>query len=178
MNAYPGRHTESPKRICGDAKGGASSKARALEPLETADRAGERGALPFAEQFALWAMRLWVAGQRGQSVEHALDGAFRRLHQPQARRSLELFMLSLAHGAIRPIRLWPPCAGPVSDDEARLLDLLRYSQAGEKFAPALLCRSFLRPRASAVAGVLGADFADCLARAGLRLPVTGEKQDV
>lgn len=148
-----------------------SARARALAPVDDRDCRWDRLALPFAEQFSLWAMRLWVDGRRGQPVEHALEGAFRRLHRPQALRRLELLMLSLAHGAIRPIRLWPACSRPVSDDEARLLDLLRYSQAGEQFAPALLCRSFLRPNAAAVTARLARDLAEDLAQAGLRLPL-------
>ena len=83
-----------------------------------------------------------------------------------------MLSLSLAHGAIRPIRLWPACSRPVSDDEARLLDLLRYSQAGEQFAPALLCRSFLRPAAAAVTARLGHDLAAELAEAGLHFPIS------
>ena len=87
-----------------------------------------------------------------------------------------MLSLSLAHGAIRPIRLWPACSRPVSDDEARLLDLLRYSQAGEQFAPARLCRSFLRPAAAAVAARLGHDLAAQLAEAGLHFPLSGAAQ--
>ena len=148
---------------------GHSARGRALASVDDRDWRLDRLALPFAEQFSLWAMRLWVDVRRGQPVEHALEGAFRRLHRPEALRHLELFMLSLAHGAIRPIRLWPACSRPVSDDETRLLDLLRYSQAGEKFAPALLCRSFLRPGAAAVAARLAQDLAQDLAMTGLRL---------
>ena len=148
-----------------------NARERALAPVDIRDCQHDRLAMPFAEQFSLWAMRLWVDGHRGQPVEHALEGAFRRLHRPRALRRLELFMLSLAHGAIRPIRLWPACSRPVSDDEARLLDLLRYSQAGEQFAPALLCRSFLRPAAAAVTARLGRDLAMELAGAGLHFPL-------
>ncbi|MFO7481670.1 hypothetical protein [Oceanibaculum nanhaiense] len=153
-----------------------SARERALAPVDIRDCQRDRLDLPFVEQFSLWAMRLWVDGRRGQPVEYALEGAFRRLHQPQALRRLELFMLSLAHGAIRPIRLWPACSRPVSDDESRLLDLLRYSQAGEQFAPALLCRSFLRPAAAAVTARLGHDLAAQLAEAGLHFPLSGPVQ--
>lgn len=155
----------------------ATALQRARESMDGLDVAGDRLALPFAEQFALWAMRLWVEGQRGgrrgQPVEHMLEGAFHRLRQPQAGRRLELFMLSLAHGAIRPIRLWPACSRPISDDERRLLDLLALAQQGERFSPALLCRGFLRPRAGAVSAALAHDLAACLAEAGMRLAIPG-----
>ena len=165
---------DAPADTATDAGGTVSNhraRERALAPVDDRDCCRDRLALPFAEQFSLWAMRLWVDGRRGQPVEHALEGAFHRLHRPQALRRLELLMLSLAYGAIRPIRLWPACSRPVSDDEARLLDLLRYSQAGEQFAPALLCRSFLRPNAAAVTARLARDLAEDLAQAGLRLPL-------
>lgn len=160
-----------PKQTAAAPKTAPNARDRALAPVDIRDCQHDRLAMPFAEQFALWSMRLWVDGRRGRPVEHALEGAFRRLHRPEARRRLELFMLSLAHGAIRPIRLWPACSRPVSDDEVRLLDLLRYSQVGEQFAPALLCRGFLRPGAAAVTARLGRDFAAELAGAGLHFPL-------
>ena len=154
---------------------GPSTRDRSFGPVDDRDCRHDRLSLPFAEQFTLWAMRLWVDGQRGQPVEHALEGAFRRLRHPDARRHLDLFMLSLAHGAIRPIRLWPACSRPVSDDETRLLNLLRYSQAGERFVPALLCRSFLRPAAAAVSARLGDELAAAFKEAGLVLSVLPEQ---
>lgn len=165
-----------PEKTMVTVKTAPNARERALAPVDLRDCQHDRLAMPFAEQFSLWAMRLWVDGRRGQPVEHALEGAFRRLHRPDALRRLELFMLSLAHGAIRPIRLWPACSRPVSDDEARLLDLLRYSQAGEQFAPALLCRSFLRPAAAAVTARLGRDLATELAEAGLHFPLGAAAQ--
>lgn len=98
-------------------------------------------ALPFSEQFILWAVRKWVwANRRGLNTTELLREPFDRIGAPQARYTLDGFMTILSLCPEANIDIQCTCRGMVNEDENHLLNIISALQAkaGDNTAKSLL----------------------------------------
>lgn len=105
-------------------------------------------ALPRLERAVLWAVRVWVAGQRlGLDLSARIQGGFDELGAFEAGACLDALLQAMSGGARRPLEVRCLCQPRVSADEATLLDALTLAQAGLREAALARLGELLLPEA-------------------------------
>ena len=101
---------------------------------------------PFAEQFILWLIRVWVQAHcfEKSSSKLVLD-AFARAKVPHGHARLEEFMTVIIHSAARDIQIFHPCRCEVNPDEKMLLHILNKLQNRPSYDLASDLEGFLAP---------------------------------
>ncbi len=130
----------------------------------------ELAGLQFGEQFAVWAIRVWVAAvKERRSPGGLLDEGFGVAGCEDALAPLHAFMRILAVAAERPIDVRCIHCRHVSPDETSFLRAIAGFQRGSYGEGALLIAGYLRPAAARAAIDHAAALASRLAAAGLIL---------
>lgn len=141
-------------------------------------------ALDNGRKLLLWGMRVWVAGLRQnwppvQTRETLMEG-FALAYALDAIDPLEGMMSILAGGSIRQIAVNCPRCPDVTEDEQILLNLVslcqqrrlrRHMDREDSFGR--LAKPILTPAAIRLLELPALLLADCLLRAGIRLPPEG-----
>lgn len=126
--------------------------------------------LTFAQRFAVWSLRLWLAERLGD--ETACDrcrAAFAIAGAAEARGALDRLMRCVAGLPSRPVKLAPVNQPTLSDDEALLLRALTVAQAGGRVDGRLMLRPMFAPDACRAVQQHCAAYARALGDAGLHL---------
>lgn len=108
--------------------------------------------LPFASQFAIWSVRVWVTALKLEQPFEAISGnTFRRFDLMPAQEILDELMLIVANGASRQIDIRCLKCSHVSPDEMLFHDALADAQRGAAFAAYDGLRAWLAPAAARIA---------------------------
>jgi hypothetical protein len=128
--------------------------------------------LRFAEQFAVWTMRVWAAGHRGAEEAWSLlrDGFAKAEAGADAMASLADFMTLVVLGRQRPLDVRCIHCPRVSPDEEALLGALASAQARRPDLAFFALRRCLLPGAARLAVPHAERLAEALAGAGFVLP--------
>ena len=139
------------------------------ENLATCD-VGRFEDLRAAEQFTLWAIRLWVLGKRrDQQVGRKLREGFAQVGAPSAAVWLETMMRTLTSNLCRNVIVHCVCDRRTSADEHMLLELLALGQVGDEETALRRLNEFITPSAVHTAGPLVMRLGETLADGGLLL---------
>jgi hypothetical protein len=133
------------------------------------------GALRFAEQFAVWTVRVWAQGHRG--AEDAWDllreGMAKAEAGPDAMAALADFMTLVVLGRQRALDVRCIHCPNLSPDEEAMLAALAAAQAGRSDLAFFALRGCLVPAAARLAVPHAERLATALGDAGLALPAEG-----
>lgn len=148
-----------------------------IPAVTDADADHNRDRLSFAGQFLLWSVRIWVTGyhQQWPAASH-IDHAFRVLEADDGGQVLNRLMAALGSGARRPIDIRPPCYRELSADERRVLDVVRYIQAGDETGGLFILSALIKPSARTLVLPLFRQLAAVLLSAGLDLTTRGNRK--
>lgn len=143
---------------------------RTPEPLPNA-LPQDFGALPFAEQLTLWALRLWAeAARTGVCRQRVLADGFALARVGAAHPPLDALLTVINTSATCSIDVRCPACRQVSDDEHRFLGFIAQLQGGATDSRAdRFVAAWLPATARRVARGLAAEVAGVLARAGLTI---------
>jgi hypothetical protein len=131
--------------------------------------AGDRTALPFAEQLLLWAIRMTVVGMKsGSPTHHPVAVAFRKVGAEPAAEKVSMLVRIVALGALRPVQIATPCALLLTPDERCLLSVAALAQARPAVDGALVMRRLLSPAACRAVAGLARELSALLDGVGLR----------
>lgn len=126
--------------------------------------------LSFAQRFAVWSLRLWLAEQLGDETACSrCDAAFAVAGAAEARGALDRLMRCVAGMPRRPVRLAPVNKPALSDDEALLLRALAVAQADGRVDGQLMLRPMFGPDACRAVHQHCAAYAQALGSVGLDL---------
>ncbi|MBL8838389.1 MAG: hypothetical protein JNL66_19215 [Alphaproteobacteria bacterium] len=135
---------------------------------------GERAveALRFAEQFAVWTLRVWAAGHRGSEEAWSLlrDGFARAEAGPDGMAALADFMALVVLGRQRPLDVRCVHCPMTSPDEEAMLAALASAQARRPDLAFFALRGCLVPAAARLAVPHAERYAAALGEAGMALP--------
>jgi hypothetical protein len=125
---------------------------------------------PFAEQFTLWAVRLWVQAFSDETTaDEILLDAFTRAGVPHGYDRLDDLMSIISCGAARTIRINDPCTSEISADEKSILRILARIQLDDSYDPSSDLQRFLKPSGARVAGEKAKAFASALMAGQIQL---------
>ncbi len=139
-----------------------------LQEFETGERFDT---LPFAEQFMVWAMRMWVDSLKSDQ-DHLLLLAegFVKANVAYGLNAFDRLMWVLAAGAASTIDIRCPNCAFVSPDEQRMLAVLADAQgADEDNDPSALLSDILTPSGLRFAGTHVEELARALTDSGMLL---------
>lgn len=126
--------------------------------------------LPFASQFAIWAVRSWVTALKLEQPFEAVSGdTFRRFDLLDAQQALNEVFMIVAHAAGRQIDIRCMKCRYVSPDEMIFHQALAAAQSGRAFDAYNELRQWLAPAAARIAFNALARLGELLARAKLVL---------
>ena len=132
-------------------------------------------ALRFAEQFAVWTVRVWAAGHQGSEEAWGLlrDGFAKAEAGPEAMAALADFMTLVVLGRQRSLDVRCIHCPRVSPDEEAMLATLAAAQSQRPDLAFFALRGCLVPAAARLAVPHAERLAEALVGAGLALPSDG-----
>jgi len=133
------------------------------------------GGMRFAEQFAVWTLRVWAAGHRGSEEAWDLlrEGMAKAEAGPEAMAALADFMTLVVLGRQRALDVRCIHCPKLSPDEEAMLAALAAAQAGRSDLAFFALRACLVPAAARLAVPHADRLAAALGDAGLALPSDG-----
>ncbi len=135
---------------------------------------GERAieTLRFAEQFAVWTLRVWAAGHRGAEEAWDLlrDGFAKAAAGPDGMAALADLMALVVLGRQRPLDVRCVNCPLTSPDEEAMLAALAAAQASRPDRAFFALRGCLVPAAARLAVPHAERYAAALGEAGMALP--------